>query len=99
MSWQGFNWLGHRFERFGVGHPLFDQKRQDGRGGTGDGFVKGDGAVSGDGCMDCFQDCCHTGMITHAATLASALSQAFLPVSAGWVLRWTALSCSMLTWV
>jgi len=46
--------LGHRFECFGVGHPLIDQKRQDGRGGTGDGFIKGDGAVSGDGCMDCF---------------------------------------------
>ena len=45
-------------------HPLIDQKRQDGHGGTGDGFIKDDGAVGGDGCMDCFQDCGHTGMIT-----------------------------------
>ncbi len=72
MSWQGFNRLGHRFECFGVGHPLFDQKRQDGRGGTGDGFVEGDCAVSGDGGMDCFQDCGHEGMIAQVRILASA---------------------------
>ena len=83
MPWQGFVRLAHRFECFGVGCPLIDQKRQDGHGGTGDGFIKGDGAVGGDGCMDCFQDCGHTRMIAHVRVLTSAFSHYDRPVSAG----------------